>query len=364
MVMLKNLTLKKSRPDCVEFMDILLGKTNSHRVPLVEYIVDDVVLKPIITELLGRQWIEPSENKEIQKAYLDNFIQFWYRMGYDFVRFEQPLPFNKRMLVTNDVGADKSKKRTWVDLHEGNISSWENFESYPWPTIEEMNFWQFEYINAHLPEGMGFITCHGAGIFENVSQLMSYEGLSLALFDDPPLVQAVTNKVAELLCAFYNHLLDLDNVITIFQGDDMGFRTGTLISPADLRKYFLPWLTKLAALTHAKNRPFFLHSCGNLATIYDDLIEQVKIDGKHSFEDLILPVDRFQQIYGDKIAVLGGVDINILAKGTTDDVRQRTRFLRETCGSRGRYAIGSGNSIPSYIPVGNYLAMIDEALAG
>jgi hypothetical protein len=36
----------------------------------------------------------------------------------------------------------------------------------------------------------------------------------------------------------------------------------------------------------------------------------------------------------------------------------------ETCGSRGRYAIGSGNSIPSYIPVSNYLAMIDEALNG
>ena len=44
-------------------------------------------------------------------------------------------------------------------------------------------------------------------------------------------------------------------------------------------------------------------------------------------------------------------------------MRQRTRFLIETCGSRGRYAIGSGNSIPSYVPLDNYLAMVDEALA-
>ncbi len=362
--MLKNLTLKKPQPDGIEFMDILSGKTNSRRVPLIEYLVDDVVLKPITNELLGRKWVEPSDNKEIQKAYLDNFIQFWYRLGYDFVRFEQPLPFHKRMLVTNDVGADKSKKRTWVDLHTGNISCWDDFENYLWPRIEEMDFWQFDYIDSHLPEGMGFLTCHGAGIFENVSQLMSYEGLSFALFDDPALVQAVTDKVGDLLFSFYQHLLDLDHVIAIFQGDDMGFRTGTLVSPADLRKYFLPWLTKLAALTHEKKRPFFLHSCGNLATIYDELIDQVKIDGKHSFEDLIMPADNFQQIYGGKIAVLGGVDINILAKGTTDDVRQRTRYLIETCGSRQRYAIGSGNSIPSYIPVENYLAMIDEALAG
>lgn len=44
------------------------------------------------------------------------------------------------------------------------------------------------------------------------------------------------------------------------------------------------------------------------------------------------------------------------------EVRQHTRFLAETCGRRGRYAVGSGNSIPSYVPVDNYLSMVDEAL--
>jgi len=32
------------------------------------------------------------------------------------------------------------------------------------------------------------------------------------------------------------------------------------------------------------------------------------------------------------------------------------------CGARGRYAVGSGNSVPSYIPVENYLAMVEEAV--
>ena len=96
--------------------------------------------------------------------------------------------------------------------------------------------------------------------------------------------------------------------------------------------------------------------------IMDDLIEDVHIDGKHSYEDAILPVEDFQVRYGDRIAVLGGVDIHILTTGTPEQVRQRVRFLIETCGGRGRYAIGSGNSIPSYIPIPNYLAMLDEAL--
>ena len=64
---------------------------------------------------------------------------------------------------------------------------------------------------------------------------------------------------------------------------------------------------------------------------------------------------------GGRIGVLGGVDINILSQAGPDGVRARTRALMYRCGRRGRYAVGSGNSIPNYIPVENYLAMVDEA---
>ena len=106
--------------------------------------------------------------------------------------------------------------------------------------------------------------------------------------------------------------------------------------------------------------------------VMNDLIQDVSIDGKHSYEDAIIPVEEFQARFGGRygsdaasgrrIACLGGIDLNILAAGTPEQVRQRTRTLVVTCGGRGRYAIGSGNSIPSYVPVDNYLAMVDEAL--
>ena len=93
----------------------------------------------------------------------------------------------------------------------------------------------------------------------------------------------------------------------------MGFRTATLITPAALRRYTLPWHKRFAAMTHATGLPYFLHSCGNLSLIMEDLIDDVQIDGKHSYEDAIIPVDDFQARYGDRIAVLGGIDVNILA---------------------------------------------------
>jgi uroporphyrinogen decarboxylase len=357
---LMNIPFDNPKPDGERWVDQLLGRAQG-KPRLVEYLVDETIMRPVLTEILGRMWVPEAGGRENEKAYLDNFIEFWYRMGYDFVRYERGMGFSTRTLLAPDTAPDAHKDRAWADEHQGVIRSWEDFHSYPWPRIEAVDFFGYEYINSHLPEGMGFVVSHAAGVLEHLTNLMSYEGLSLALHDDPELVQAISDKVGGLMVEFYKHLLALDRVVAIFPGDDMGFRTATLIAPAHLRKYVLPWHKRFAEMAHAAGRPYFLHSCGNLARIMDDLIEDVKIDGKHSYEDAILPVEEFQKRYGERIAVLGGLDVHRLTTGTQEDVRRHTRYLIETCGSRGRYAIGSGNSIPSYIPAANYLAMVDEA---
>jgi len=70
------------------------------------------------------------------------------------------------------------------------------------------------------------------------------------------------------------------------------------------------------------------------------------------------------QRYGDRIGLLGGIDLDILCVKTPDEVYdivlERGREYRRL--ARG-YALGSGNSIPDYVPVDGYLAMIRAAQA-
>lgn len=358
-----HIPIQNPKPDKHRFVDALMGRRPPGDVPLIEYIVDDVVMNPIVTGLLNRPWIPPGADRASQQAYLDNFIQFWYRMGYDFVRYEESLPLPEEKLLAADVVPVSTKERAWANEYQGAITSWEDFEKYPWPRVEDFDFFPFEYISRHLPDGMGLISCHGGGVFEHLSWVMSLQGLGLALCEDPDLVRAVADRLGGLMTGFYRHILDLDNLIVVFPGDDMGFRTATLVSPDSLRTYTLPWHKRFAAMAHAKGLPYFLHSCGMILKILDDLINDVKIDGKHSYEDAIIPVQDFQSMVRGKVAVLGGLDINILSGGTPEEVRNRTRYLLKVCGPRGRYAIGSGNSVPSYVPVENYLAMLDEAHA-
>ena len=354
------LPLTAPKPDASEFIDTLAGKTRPGRVPLVEYIIDDVVMKPIAADLLGRRWVPFAADRESRRAYLDTMVEFWYRMGYDFVRYEESLPLPDRRNAVADTAPGSTKQREWTDEHHGVIETWEDFEKYPWPSVSEYDFSSFDYLNARVPEGMGIVLSHGGGVFEHLSWMMSLEGLSMALFEDPALVKAVADRLGGLMVGFYKQILDYPNLVAVFPGDDMGYKSATMISPAHLRQYTLPWHRQFAAMAHERGIPYFLHSCGNVIPIMEDLIVDVGIDGKHSYEDAIVPVQDFQARYGERIAVLGGLDINILSGKSVSEVRAHVRFLLETCGGRGRYAIGSGNSVPSYVPVENYLAMIEE----
>lgn len=357
-----HIPLHEARPNGQRFIDAVMGRAPSERPPLVEYLIDDALRKPITTDLIGRQWVDPRPgDAETRSAYYDNFIAFWLAMGYDCVRYEESLPFLEHDIVGGDPsGLDG--QRHWRDLHHGAIADWEDFERFDWPQITPATFRNYEYLSTHLPEGMGLLVCHAGGILEHLSAVMSYEGLCLSLYDQPDLVAAVTQKLGQLMLGFHRQLVELDNVLAIWQGDDMGFRTATLLPPAALRQYTLPWHKRYAQLAHDHGLPYFLHSCGNVAVIMDDLIEDVGIDAKHSFEDAIVPIEQFQAQYGDRIGVLGGVDVDILGRRSPDAIRARVRSLIETCHPRGRFGIGSGNSIPSYIPVESYLAMVDEAM--
>ena len=74
--MLQNLPLKHPKPDAGRFIDVLMGRQTTDRPPLIEYLVDDQLMKPIVTDMLG---LERGKSK---KDDLDSFVEFWHRLGY------------------------------------------------------------------------------------------------------------------------------------------------------------------------------------------------------------------------------------------------------------------------------------------
>ncbi len=260
--------------------------------------------------------------------------------------------------------ADLSRgNRSWANETRGPIASWEDYEAYPWPDPAKGDLWPYEYAATHLPEGMGLFVCPTSGFLEiPLDTLLGYQNLCYLLFEQPDLVEAVFQRVGEIICAMYERLVGLPNLRGFFQGDDMGFKTGTLISPDHLRALVLPWHRRLAGLAHDNGLVYLLHSCGNLEAIANDLIDDVGIDARHSYEDEGNSVVDFKRRYGDRVAILGGVDVDKLARLPESELRAHVRSIIEACLPGGRFALGSGNTVCNYVPLENYFAMVEEAL--
>jgi uroporphyrinogen decarboxylase len=105
---------------------------------------------------------------------------------------------------------------------------------------------------------------------------------------------------------------------------------------------------------------YFLHSCGKVDELMEDFIGDLKLDGKHSFQDNITPVWEYKEKWGDRIALLGGVDVDKMVSLPPEELRKYVRMVIERCAPGGRFAVGAGNSVPSYCSVENYLTMLDE----
>ena len=232
------------------------------------------------------------------------------------------------------------------------------FDAYEWPEASDFSFGALDVAD-DLPEGMKVMVMSPGGVLENTVNLMGYDNLCIALYDEPELASDVFENVGKRLAAYYAKALEYESVGVVMSNDDWGFNTQTMLPPDALRKYVFPWHKKIADMAHAKGLPVVLHSCGFFGEVMDDVIA-MGFDGKHSYEDNILPVEESYKKWHDRIAILGGLDLDFVVTKTPEEVYARAKAMLDL-GKTG-YALGTGNSVPGYVPFENYFAMTRAAL--
>lgn len=319
---------------------------------------------PEIIEAVREGPLVPPETPEdkVLEAFWANWVRCLAALGYDDVRVGCDIPLVRRFVPATDTAVYSRGQRAWQPETEGLIATWEDLERYPWPKPEQIDYSPLEAAARHLPDGMKISASTHGGVLEWAMWLMGYVPFSYALYDNPELVAELFRRLGELLLAAVETMASFEYVGAIFVGDDMGHRHGTLIAPEIIREHVMPWHKRMADAAHRYGKPYILHSCGNLTEIMDELIDYCGIDAKHSFEDAIMPVTEAKRRWGGRIAIAGGVDVDKLARWPEDRLRQYVRGILEECAPTGGYLLGSGNSVTNYVPVENFLAMLDEGL--
>ena len=240
------------------------------------------------------------------------------------------------------------------------IRSWEDFERYPWPDPGKADLSSYEWLDHNLPPDMSAFMPHAQLLFLNLTFLLGFEQLCLLIYDQPDLVHATIERIGRFHCKQTEILCQFDCVKAVFGADDWGFKTGTLMSPQWMIEHILPWVKKMVSVVHRSGRLYLMHCCGDIEALMPALLDDVQIDAHHSYQDQILPVTEAKRKYGDRIAVLGGIDVDVLCRSDEASLRRYVRKALDVCMPGGGYCLGTGNSVANYVPLDNYLIMLDE----
>ena len=344
-------------PDFARLDRVLRRQGEPDRVPFYE-LFSNIEIE--VLRAIGKFEEVPAgrELRDEEREALDwrRHVDHMRLLGYDYVRiggygFGFEMPVRETVMTTEgERGYIRGKDRAIADRSE--------FDAYPWPDMSRIDYSPLDRVEPLIPEKMKGIAS-SSGVLENVMWLLGYEGVSALLFEDEGLVrdmfEAVGSRIAEYLGRCGAH----PAVGAVVMGDDLGFKTQTLLSPTTYRQFLFPWHARVVEAIHASGKPAILHACGNRLEIMEDIID-CGWDAVHSFEDAIEPVWEAKERWGDRIALLGGFDVDKISRMAPDEVRLHTRALIERCAPGGGWALGTGNSVANYIPVENFLVMIDE----
>jgi uroporphyrinogen decarboxylase len=383
--LLKKIREHNPQPN-VERLHIALSRSSvPDRVPFMELFADNEVMAVVLGKRLNYFDEKLRSRRQWEKRMLA-LIEFHEMLGYDYVRadtrdYETTVMQFKRdeeLLAAGEVGtrayryktADKAAElnrgeRIWANEATGIIGSWKDFESFPWEDpekiVEEGNA-GLEWVCDHVPSGMGVVSGAGA-VLEPVMWMMGIRNFYVSLYKQPDLVEAMFKKAAEINIARFKLATDTNRKIVAFWGsDDWGYKNGLMISPTMMRRWVFPVHKKMAEMAHSKGSLYVLHSCGNLRAVMDDIIDDVKVDAKHSFEDTYLPVTEAKKLYGRRIGLIGGIDMDMLSRHSPNEVKRYVSHVLEACKPEGGYCLGSGNTAANYVPLENYLTMLNVGL--
>jgi len=343
--------LARRTPDFETFLKVLRREGKPSRLPFYEHVATNT----FISAWLGK---DISEAKGLD--YWRLYTTFWLGIGFDCI----PMEIKLNLKFPPAQKADRRPATAVSRQSESGacIFQPDDVERVGWPDVSApIDFKPFEMVASLIPPGCKIVGGVCTGPFEVATQaLFGLEGLCFALVDMPEIVDEVFARLRALYVSAVRQLATMDAIGACRQGDDLGFKTSTFLPPEQLRRLIFPIYAEMAAAAHSFGKPFILHSCGNLAEVYEDLIA-CGIDAKHSFEDQIMPVAEFKRRYGDRMTPLGGLDVDVICRSDEPALRRYTRKLIEQCFYDGYWAMGTGNSLPPFMPVRNYLIALDEA---
>ncbi len=279
------------------------------------------------------------------------YIQYWGRPA--------ELPGKKNHfkdeygVVWNRSGADKDIGV----VQDYIIKDFDNLE-YVFPDVNEEKL-RSEYEGLMRTREDCFIFGGiGFSVFERSWSLAGMQEVLMAMVTHPDKL----NQLYDMICEYNLKILDIAleyDLDAFYFGDDWGQQKGLIMGPDLWRKYIKPRMKKM--YSKVKERGLFViqHSCGDVETIFEDLIE-IGLDCYQTFQPEIYDIQKVKSAYGDRLSFWGGISTQqLLSRATPDEVREETIKTIRIMSENGGYIAAPTHALEFDVPPENIMAMFD-----
>ncbi|UCF57586.1 MAG: hypothetical protein JSW15_03725 [Deltaproteobacteria bacterium] len=195
-------------------------------------------------------------------------------------------------------------------------------------------------------------------LFERAWSLRGMENLLMDFIDNPSFVHELFEVITEFHMGILKHLRNYTTDGVLF-GDDWAGQRGLFMSPDTWAEFIRPYLKKMYDQAHFQGYDVFIHSCGNISSILDELVE-IGVDVFNPFQPDVIDVEEVMNAYSHRLAFWGGLSIQrTLPFGTPQEVAREVRHRLGLARTWGGYIISPAHDMPPDIPLDNILSMHD-----
>jgi uroporphyrinogen decarboxylase len=224
----------------------------------------------------------------------------------------------------------------------GVIESPDDLKKYTPPTSYAERFFDPQRvtdIRTKYPDHCLFYGTH-IGPFMGAYMAMGLERMFAVYKKDAPFIHAVMETRLAWALAIFHRAVELGAEV-IIMGDDSAHRGGAMISPSMWQELVLPYHQRVV---RELSVPVIWHTDGRIDKLLPFAVE-AGFAGMHGLETLSgNKLDEIKRDYGDKLILMGNVDINLFFEPNIELVRADVKRSYEQGGKEG-FMLSSCNSI-------------------
>ena len=275
-------------------------------------------------------WGWPTEIPGKPDHFLDDFGVIWNRSGAD-----------------KDIGVVNSPM-----INRPDISLWQE------PQLDEARL-RGEYETLKQTADDRFtLAAIGFSVFERLWSFCGMENALAYMLEEPEFVHELLDKI----CDYNIKIIKIASEYGFdgfYFGDDWGQQKGLIMGPALWREFIKPRIKRMYAAAKASGHKIFQHSCGDIESIFPDLIE-IGLDCYQTFQPEIYDIAAIKAKYGASLSFWGGVSTQqLLPFATPEKVIEETVRIVRIMRQRGGYIAAPTHAVPADVPIENVYAMFE-----